>query len=289
MRKLVVMLLALSPAALAQERKVEPTWLYRDVSAIHEHATDFSSAACHYVPIFGEGDPEAKLPRSVARFGQLTIDPHGECPSVSYPRQEELFFVLEGSGTLHYGDEVHPIATNDFTYIAPSLVHSVSNTSDHPFKLVVSTIKISVEKQLSHPPKLPDVANLNELQEQTVGGHPTSVLYKLLIGPRTSKRDRINAGYQLTDFFVMDFAPGGTNFPHHHEISEEIYLVLDGKGKMAAGGGMDGVEGLHSAKAGDAYYFRTNCTVGFYNENTPGAKAHILALRVYVPMPKNDE
>ncbi len=34
----------------------------------------------------------------------------------------------------------------------------------------------------------------------------------------------------------------------------------------------DGVEGRHPAKAGDAYYFRPNSTVGFYNQNKPGAK-----------------
>jgi mannose-6-phosphate isomerase-like protein (cupin superfamily) len=77
--------------------------------------------------------------------------------------------------------------------------------------------------------------------------------------------------------------------PHHHETAEEIYLVLDGQGQMAAGGGMDGVEGLHPAKAGDAYYFRTNCTVGFYNQKATEAKAHILALRAYVPMPKDPD
>jgi hypothetical protein len=58
---------------------------------------------------------------------------------------------------------------------------------------------------------------------------------------------------------------------------------------MAAGGGMDGVEVLHPAKSRDAYYFRPNCTVGFYNQNKPGTKTHILAVRVFVPMPKNPE
>src|SRR5262249_3132126 len=95
MRRVVVSFLAVSPALLAQDRKVEPSWLYRDVSAIQEHATDLSSGKCHYTPIFGEGDSEGKLPLSVARFGELTIDSHGECPSVTYPRQEELLFVLE--------------------------------------------------------------------------------------------------------------------------------------------------------------------------------------------------
>ena len=87
----------------------------------------------------------------------------------------------------------------------------------------------------------------------------------------------------------MDFAPVDTNCPRHHETAGEIYLVLDGEGKMAAGGGMDGVEGLHPAKAGDAYYFRPNCTVGFYDQNAPNAKAHILAVRAFVSLPKNQD
>jgi hypothetical protein len=48
---------------------------------------------------------------------------------------------------------------------------------------------------------------------------------------------------------------------------------------------MDGVEGRFPAKAGDAYYFRPNCTVGFYNQNKPGAKAYILAVRARIPLP----
>jgi len=55
--------------------------------------------------------------------------------------------------------------------------------------------------------------------------------------------------------------------------------VIDGEGDMVAGGGMDGIEGRHAAKTGDAYYFRPNCTVGFYNRKKNGAKAYILAVR----------
>jgi mannose-6-phosphate isomerase-like protein (cupin superfamily) len=130
---------------------------------------------------------------------------------------------------------------------------------------------------------------MDELKQQTVEGHPTSVLYKLLAGPRTGTRDAIDQAYVVVSLFWMDFAPGGTNFPHHHEVAEEIYLVVDGQGEMVAGGGMDGVEGRHSAKAGDAYYFRANSTVGFYNQNKPGAKAHILAVRSLIPRPKEED
>lgn len=288
MRKLIVVLLAIGPGLLAQERKVEPSWLYRNSAALREHTIDISSGSCHYTPIFGEGDVAARVPQSVTRFGELTVDGHGECQASEYPREEELYFVREGSGVLHYGEESQTLAQNDFAYVPPTVRHSVSNPSNQALRLVVTTVRLLPDTSISKPGKL-EVANLSELKEQTVEGHPMSVLYKLLIGPRTAARDRINATYTVTDFFLMDFAPNGTNFPHHHEIAEEIYLVLDGEGQMAAGGGMDGIEGLHPAKAGDAYYFRPNCTVGFYNRNTPGAKAHILAVRALVPMPKNPD
>jgi len=104
------------------------------------------------------------------------------------------------------------------------------------------------------------------------------------MGDVTSKRDRIAAAHVLTSLFIMEFTPGGTNFPHHHEREEEIYLLLEGTGEMVAGGGMDGIEGRHPAKAGDAYFFRLNCTVGFYSSNAPGAgKARILAVRSLFP------
>jgi len=98
------------------------------------------------------------------------------------------------------------------------------------------------------------------------------------------KRDAIDEADVVTSFFWMNFAPGGTNFPHHHEAAEEIYLVVGGEGEMVAGSGMNGLEARFPAKAGDAYYFRPNCTVGFYNQDKPGAKAYILAVRSQIPL-----
>lgn len=280
-----VIFFVIGTALFGQERKVEPTWLYRNVSMPAEHHADFSSDSCRYIPIFGEGDPEPGVPKSVARFGEVSLAPGGSCQAVAYPLEEELYFVLSGSGILNYGEQSHTLTPDDFTYVAPTIRHSISNPSNQPLRIVVTTVKVPPGTAIS--PSQLVVANLSELKEQTVEGHPQSVLYKLLIGPHTATRDRINAAYAVADFFLMDFAPGGTNFPHHHETAEEIYLVLDGEGQMAAGGGTDGVEGLHPAKPGDAYYFRQNCTVGFYNQNRPSAKAHILAVRVFVPMPKH--
>ncbi len=284
-----LLLISMTPGVSAQERQVDPTWLHRYVPQLSETRIDLSSRTCHYKPIFGEGDNENRSMRSVARFGEATIDARGACHSAIYDRQEEIYFVLEGAGTLHYGNQAHTLHANDFTYLAPGVKHAIENNSGRALRVLVMTFKIPSSVAIGAPPPQPKIVNMDGVEEETVQGHPTSVLYKLLAGPRTGTRDAIDQAYVVTSFFLMDFAPGGTNFPHHHEVAEEIYLVVDGEGDMVAGGGMDGIEGRHPAKAGDAYYFRPNCTVGFYNQNKAGQKAHILAVRSRIPLPKDDD
>ena len=273
---------------LAQERQVDPTWLHRYVPHLAETASDLTSQTCHYTPIFGHGDQQMRILKSTTRFGELRLDAHGICQSALYDREEEIVFVLEGNGTLHYGGQTYPVRADDFTYLAPGVKHSLANDSERTVRILVMTFKIPQRISLSPPSPQPKIINLNDVKEENVDGHPTSVLYRLLIGPRSGKRDAIDEAYMVTSFFWMDFAPGGTNFPHHHETAEEIYLVLEGQGTMVAGSGMDGIEGRYAAQAGDSYYFRPNCTVGFYNQNKPGAKAYILAVRAWAPLEEPD-
>lgn len=274
-----------SSNSLAQ---VDPTWVHRFVPDITEKTVDLTTGTCHYQPIFGEGDSVTRIVRSVARFGEVKVDPQGACRPVAYPREEQIYVILEGSGVLQYGEERVPVRKNDFMYLPPGITHTVSGSANQPCGLLVMGFRIPPEITLEPPSKL-FLANMDAVKEQTVEGHPSSVQYKLLVGGRKSTRDRIAAGYVVTSLFLMDFAPGGTNLPHHHETAEEIYLVLDGHGKIVAGGGTDGVEGFHPAAAGDAYFFRLNCTVGFYNSTEPGATAHILAVRSRFPFHKDED
>lgn len=285
----LLLLLASAPSLAVQERQIDPTWLHRYLPQLGDAKVDLSSASCHYKPIFGEGDSENRIMRSVARFGEATLDPGGKCGPTLYDRQEEIYFVLEGTGSLHYAEQTYAMRANDFTYLPPAVKHSIENSSDHELRVLIMSFKIPSSVSIVAPAQQPRIVNMDALKEETVEGHPTSVLYKLLVGPRTATRDAIDQAYVVTSLFWMDFAPGGTNFPHHHEVAEEIYLVVDGQGDMVAGSGMDGIEARYPAKAGDAYYFRPNCTVGFYNQNKPGAKAHILAVRSKIPLPKDED
>lgn len=288
-QNVLVLSLLTSASLLAQERTVDPTWLHRFVPGVSEAKGELGTSTCHYKPIFGVGDRDAAILRSVSRFAEVTVDAHGECQAVQYEREEEIQFVLQGTGILRYRGETVPLRANDFTYLAPGVKHGISNNSSQALRVLVMGFKVPPRITLGAPPQHPTVLNMDNVKEEPVQGHPTSVLYKLLAGPRNGKRDAIDAAYVITSFFLMDFAPGGTNFPHHHETAEEIYLVVDGEGEMVAGSGMDGIEARFPAKAGDAYYFRPNCTVGFYNQNKPGAKAHILAVRSKIPLNSEED
>ena len=285
LKPLLILLLVSSPL-LAQDWKVDATWLHRYVPAGSETQANLASPGCHYQPIFGDGDPDNRILRCVVRFAEVTLDPHGVCQSTLYDREEEIYFVLQGQGDLQYGPQTYAMRSNDFTYLPPAVKHSMGNSSEKALRILVMGFKIPSSLSIGAGSPHPKIVNLEDVKEQTVEGHPTSVQYKLLLGPRTGKRDAIDDAYVVTSLFWMNFAPGGTNFPHHHETAEEIYLVLEGEGEMVAGSGMDGIEGRYAAKAGDAYYFRPNCTVGFYNRNEPGAKAYILAVRSRIPLPE---
>lgn len=287
--KFLLLILLLASPNFAQERKVDPTWLHRYLPKVNETDNSMSSPSCHYKAVFGEGDPDARHMQSVARFAELTVDPNGSCQAVLHDREEDLYFILQGNSVLQFGDEKLPMRTNDFTYLPPGAKHLITNSGQQPSQVLVMGFKIPAGMATRQQPVSPKIENLESVKEETVSGHPSSVLYKLLVGSHGATRDAIDEAYVATSFFLMDFAPGGTNFPHHHEAAEEIYLVIDGEGDMVAGSGMDGVEGRFPAKAGDAYYFRPNCTVGFYNQNKPGAKAHILAVRSKISLPRDED
>jgi len=270
----------------AAERHVDPTWLHRSLAAIKEQPSDLTSSKCHYHPIFGIGDPDAALLRGIIRFGEIIVDPDGVSQVVTYKDEEQVYFVWEGNGQVQYGADQTSIRSQDFMYFAPGTAHGIRNSSLRPLRLIVMGFRVP-NPALAPPASHLLKANLEEVPRQEVAGHPPSTLYQLLMGATDSKRDKIAAAQVLTSLFVMEFDVGGTNFPHHHDREEEIYLVLDGHGEMVAGGGMDGIEGRHPAQVGDAYFFRLNCTVGFYNGGAAGRpKARILAVRSLYPFSK---
>jgi len=267
---------------LARHRVTDPYFLRRSLSEIQEKAVDIGTRTAHYKPMFGAGDSESRMVRGVARYGQLTVDPEGNSETVSYPDEEQIYFILEGTGLVEYGGQKVPVKRNDFLYLPVNLRHGVSNPSKAPCVLLIMGYRIPKDVQIIPTPKLL-MANVDDVK--VVPTHGPGTKFKLLVGDTLSQRDTLAAGQVMTSLFLMEFDPGIDNYPHHHEAEEEIYFILRGRGEMATGAGPTGEEGRYPVKAGDAYFYRVNATVGFYRG--PGAENPvILAIRSRYPFTK---
>jgi mannose-6-phosphate isomerase-like protein (cupin superfamily) len=73
------------------------------------------------------------LGRPISKFSRITSS-----KKIEYPGKEELYFVRDGNGTLHFSEESHPLAPNDFAYLPPAVRHSISSPSNQPLQIVVT-------------------------------------------------------------------------------------------------------------------------------------------------------
>lgn len=266
--------------AAEAERKIDPTFLHRNTAIARESAADITTASCHYKPLFGAGDGDAAATSGVARFGEVVVDPKGSCKPASYADEDQIYVVLQGSGSAAYGTEQVALAKEDFLYVPATVSHGLRNDGAVPLTVAIMGYRTKgfAPTPLSPHPLKDNIANV---PLELVGSHPSSTHYRLLVGDSGQTRDRIDIGNIVTSLFVMEIDPGGTNFPHHHPREEEIYLVLDGHGEQIAGSGMDGVAGRYPAGPGDAYYYRANATVGYYS--APNVNSRILCIRSWQP------
>ena len=282
----IAAVLAAASAALA----ADPTFIHRYLPDVASAADDLTVNAqgATYRPAFGVGDAQARQLKGIARYGELTVAPGGASAVVSYPGEEQIYYILDGSGALIYGDQHAPVKKDDYMYLPVGVRHGIENPSDRPLRLLVMGFRIPRGTTVAPTPRLM-LGNADDVPLVPVAGHGPTALFKLLMGTTESKRDRLAAASQMVSLFIMDFAPGGTNIPHHHEMEEEIYYILRGHGDMVAGGGEDGNEGRHPARAGDAYFIRLNTTVGFYSASTSGPHDLVLAVRSRFPFPQRRE
>ncbi len=285
MNKLALAVLLSAPLFAA-----DPTFLRRRLSDVQPQSDDLTANArgASYKPLFGSGDAQASQLKSVERYGELTIEPGGASATVSYRVEEQIYFILEGRGTVVYAGQPADVRRHDFLYLKPGVAHGVANPSQEPLRLLVMGFRIPEGTRMAAGDKLM-LANAEEVTPQKLDSHGPSVEFKLLMGTTESKRDRLAAASQMVSLFIMDLAPGGTNIPHHHEMAEEIYYILRGHGDMVAGGGADGNEGRYAARQGDAFFIRLNATVGFYSGSGAGEEHdQVLAVRSSFPFQKRE-
>lgn len=254
-------------------------YLEKSVSSISEETSEISNSSTHYKSIFSIEDDEVN---AIERFAHVAIDPKGKTKSIDFKGLEYVYYVLEGTGTLQYDKEEVPISKDDFFYVPQDKKHAFENAREDTLNILMMAFRIPEDSEGGS--KEVQIANTGKVQFQEMADHGATSRYKLLMGRTNSRRDRIAAASQMTSLFIIDFFPLGTNIPHTHPREEEIYFILDGKGKMVAGQDPEGHDLYHPAKPGDAFFVGKDTSVGFYSENGEGEEhAKVLAVRFFLP------
>ena len=84
----------------------DPIFLRRQISDVRPQPDDLTANAklASYKPLLGVGDKDSGELQGVARYGELTVAPGGTSAIVSYPAEEQMYFIVEGRGTVWYGE-----------------------------------------------------------------------------------------------------------------------------------------------------------------------------------------
>jgi len=78
----------------------------------------------------------APIQATTFSLGYVTLEPDGGQVPWHNQEQEEVYFVLEGSGEMCLGDERQTVSSGQAVYIPSGVFHQLTNTGATPMKMI---------------------------------------------------------------------------------------------------------------------------------------------------------
>ncbi len=77
-------------------------------------------------------------PIQAANFslGHVTLEPNGGQVPWHNQEQEEIYFIVEGTGEMCLGEERQAVCAGQAVYIPPRVFHQLTNTGDTPLRMI---------------------------------------------------------------------------------------------------------------------------------------------------------
>ena len=69
-------------------------------------------------------------------MGNVTLDPNGGQVPWHNQEQEEIYFVVEGTGEMCLGEERRGVAAGQAVFIPSGVYHQLTNTGDTPLRMI---------------------------------------------------------------------------------------------------------------------------------------------------------
>jgi mannose-6-phosphate isomerase-like protein (cupin superfamily) len=72
--------------------------------------------------------------REDLKMSLVSVRPHDALPVHTHDREDQLYYVLEGEGTIRMGDQDFELRPGEAVTIPPGIAHGVRNESDTPLR-----------------------------------------------------------------------------------------------------------------------------------------------------------
>jgi len=69
-------------------------------------------------------------------IGMVTLEPDGGQVPWHHQEQEEVYFIVQGTGEMCLGEERQMVKTGQAVYIPPGVFHQLTNTGSEPMKMM---------------------------------------------------------------------------------------------------------------------------------------------------------
>ena len=69
-------------------------------------------------------------------MGNVTLDPRGGQVPWHNQEQEEVYFVVEGTGEMCLGEEKRTVTSGQMIYIPPGVFHQLTNVGETPLRMI---------------------------------------------------------------------------------------------------------------------------------------------------------
>lgn len=172
-----------------------------------------------------------------------------------HSRMSEVYFILNGQGALYHRDQVLLVESGAYQVLNPYTPHKLRNTGSSTLEHLVFAI----------PPFDPNDLEILEDNSRAVSPKKFSyekppitaldgaLIYELM---NADERNRFDLALAIGSLPHVREA-----LPHYHKISEEIYYIIDGLGKVRVG------EKVFDVKKGSVVYVPVDQVHALQNES----------------------
>ncbi len=163
-------------------------------------------------------------------MAHVIVKPGDESLLHQHSAMNEVYFILDGIGILYYNDQALEAKIGAYLLLPPKTPHKLRNTGDSDLEHLV----LAIPPFNPHDVELLDDSHetepeprIFEYEKSPIAAPDGATIYELMSGDERKELDVALA---------FGFLPEEREaIPHYHGISEEIYYVVSGAGRVRLG------------------------------------------------------